>query len=105
MFVTGQNGVIKLKLISSVDKPVKPLQVVSVSFEWRDDGGMRGMPGAGWVCGFLVAPGLLAAAESCGGGMGPSTVGSPHGFPPWVFPAASFTKQARDVSETSVKFG
>lgn len=32
MFVTGQNGVIKLKLISSVDKPIKPLQVVSVLF-------------------------------------------------------------------------
>ncbi|XP_069728471.1 cytoglobin isoform X1 [Phaenicophaeus curvirostris] len=32
MFVTRQNGVIKLKLISSVDKSMKPLQLFLVSF-------------------------------------------------------------------------
>lgn len=45
------------------------------------------------------------AAESHCSGMGPSTVGSCRGFPPWVFPAPSFAKQAHDVLETSVKFG
>lgn len=55
MFVTRQNGVIKLKLVSSVDKSIKTLQLVLVSFPQggSDAGGLqascRGLGAAPWV--------------------------------------------------------
>lgn len=66
MFVTGQNGVIKPKLVSSVDKSIKSLQLFLVSFGGvaAGLGGSRGSLGgcamARWVwstpCNDIILP-------------------------------------------------
>lgn len=52
MFVTGQNGVIKLKLVSSVDKLIKlpPALLAFFLMGWLEGQGMSGAcPMALWV--------------------------------------------------------
>lgn len=57
MFVTGQNGVIKLKLVSSVDKSIKPPPTLLGFFlmGWlQGEGVSGGCLVAVWVWGFLL---------------------------------------------------
>lgn len=72
MFVPRQNGVIKLKLVSSVDKSIKPLQLFLVSFWWGGcevggcQGDVGGCPTSRYVCGCLLALGHQRGSFAAG---------------------------------------
>lgn len=82
MFVTGQNGVIKLKLVSSVDKSIKPPPALLGFFleGWLQGEGLLGRcPMAVWVWGFLLSLRELFGWKAAAKGVDESTEGGRSG--------------------------
>lgn len=83
MFVTGQNGVIKLKLVSSVDKLIKlpPALLAFFLMGWLEGQGMSGAcPMALWVWGFLLTLRETVGWEAAAKGVDVPTKGGRGGW-------------------------